>query len=111
MKKKLITFIIFFNILLSLFGLWIMIMENDGSDYKLINAFKGAIEKDISSEITVEIHPRFFKNNVKFMDGNQLVHNLEIDNFDAVFLLVILIFNIVGFIFWILVNKKLNNNL
>ncbi len=114
MKKKLITLIvllILFNAFLSLFGLWAVIMEKNDYNYATINFYKGVIEKDISSEITVEIHHGFFKNEVKFMDGNQLVMNMENHNIDVFILLIISLLNIAGLTFSILLDKKLNNNL
>lgn len=114
MKKKLITLIVLsvlFNAFLSLFGLWAIIMEKDDYNYSTINFYKEVIEKDVSSEINVEIHHGAFKNEVKFMDGNQLVMNIENYNIDVFILLIISILNIAGLIFSILLDKKISKNL
>ena len=111
MKKKLFIYMILMNVGISMFGLWVLSMENDSFDYKLISIMEKSIEKEISSEIDVEIQTGFFANDIKFMNGNHLVEKIEIDNLDMTILLMISIFNIVGFIFGIVLDKKINNNL
>ena len=111
MKKKLFIYIILMNVGISVFGLWILNMENDGFDYKLINIIEKSIEKESTSEIDVEIQTGFFQNEIKFMNGNRVVEKIEKDNQDMAILTMIVISNIIGLFIWILLDKKINNNL
>ena len=111
MIKKLVIYIILMNIVISIFGLWILNMENDGFDYKLINIIEKSIEKESTSEIDVEIQTGFFQNEIKFMNGNRVVEKIEKDNQDMAILTMIVISNIIGLFIWILLDKKINNNL
>jgi len=99
------------NVGISVFGLWILNMENDGFDYKLINIIEKSIEKESTSEIDVEIQTGFFQNEIKFMNGNRVVEKIEKDNQDMAILTMIVISNIIGLFIWILLDKKINNNL
>jgi len=111
MNKKLISLIIFSNIIVSLFGLWFLNVTNTGFDYSRVSIFEKAFEHEISAEITVEIETGFLSNNIRFMNGNELVFNDKIDNLEITILLIILFFNIFVFIFWKLYIIKFNKNL
>src|SRR6056297_1357989 len=111
MIKKLVIYIILMNIVISIFGLWILNMENDGFDYKLINIIKKSLEKESTSEIDVEIQTGFFQNEIEFMNSNRVIEKIEKDNLDMAILSMISIFNIIGLIAWIVLDKKINNNL
>jgi len=99
------------NVGISIFGLWILNMENDGFDYKLINIIEKSIEKESTSEIDVEVQTGFFQNEIKFMNGNSVVEKIKKDNLEMTILTMIVIFNIIGLFIWILLDKKINNNL
>ncbi len=111
MNKKLISTILFANIFASLFGLWVLNLTNTGFDYSRVSIFKKAFEHETSAEITVEIETGFLSNNIRFMNGNELVCNDKIGNSGITVLLSILFYNIAVFIFWKLYTKKHNNNL